>query len=135
MPNEEMGSRALPETPDVDNRVVIATIGGFLLFVAIAMAGIFYQLKTEAPGALRRPNEHQFPQPSLQKAPRNDLQQFESRQRAELSGYGWVDRGQGLAKIPIEDAMRIIAARGEHGYDPLDSPAAAVPPTDQGAQR
>ena len=36
-----------------------------------------------------------------------------------LSGYGWVDRSKGIARIPIDEAMRIIAARGDHAYDPL----------------
>ena len=40
-----------------------------------------------------------------------------------LSGYGWVDRSKGIARIPIEDAMRIISARGDHAYDPLEPPA------------
>lgn len=134
MPNEEMGSRALPETPEVDIRVVITTVGGFLLFVAASMAAIFFYLNADAPGALKQRREQQFPQPALQKAPQNDLLNFEDRQRAELSGFGWVDKGQGLAKIPIEDAMRLIVARGEHAYDPLEPSAPAAPPA-EGEQR
>ena len=42
-----------------------------------------------------------------------------------LSGYGWVDRSKGIARIPIEDAMRIISTRAEHAYDPLESPPTA----------
>lgn len=133
MPNEEMGSRAQPEKPEVDSRVVIATVGGFVLFVAVSMTAIFLYLKADAPGALKRPNEQQFPQPALQKAPQNDLQKFEERQRAALSGFGWADKSQGLARIPIEDAMRLIVARGEHAYDPLEPAAAAAPA--QGEQR
>jgi hypothetical protein len=29
-----------------------------------------------------------------------------------LSSYGWVDQGTGVVRIPIEDAMRILAERG-----------------------
>ena len=39
-----------------------------------------------------------------------------------LSGYDWVDRSKGLARIPIDDAMRIIAARGDHAYDRSEPP-------------
>lgn len=130
MPNEEMGSRALPEAPEVDNRVVIALVGGFVLFVAVSMTAIFLYLKADAPGALKRPAEQQFPQPALQKAPQNDLQKFEDQQRAALSGFGWVDQRQGIAKIPIQDAMRFILARGEHAYDPLQPPAPAAAPAE-----
>lgn len=135
MPNEEMGSRTLPATPDVASRVVIITVGGFLLFVAIAMCGIFIYLKAAAPGALQHPSERPFPQPTLQKAPQQDLLQFETQQRAQLSGYGWTDRNQGLAKIPIEDAMRIIAARGEHAYDPIGGSPPVAPSPDQGSKQ
>ena len=52
MPNEEMGQRALPQPPDVDSRVVLAVTLGFLVFVAVAMAGLFFYLRADAPGAL-----------------------------------------------------------------------------------
>ncbi len=57
---------------------------------------------------------------ALQRDPQADLKRFEIEQRAELTGYAWVDRQQGIARIPIEEAMRIISARGDHAYDPLD---------------
>jgi hypothetical protein len=122
MPNEEMGNRVLPQPPDVDSRAVIAVTIGFLVFVALSMAGLFFYLRADAPGALNKVPERQFPEPSLQRAPQNDFKQFEAEQRAALSGYAWIDRNQDIARIPIEDAMRIIAARGEHAYDPLDAP-------------
>ncbi len=31
---------------------------------------------------------------------------------AELEGYGWVDRDAGIARIPIERAMDVVAGRG-----------------------
>ena len=122
MPNEEMGHRALPQPPDVDSRVVFTVTMGFLIFVALSMTGLFFYLRADAPGALNTPSERQFPQPALQKAPQSDLRQFEAEQRAALSGYAWVDRNKGIARIPIEDAMRIIAERGEHAYDPIEAP-------------
>jgi hypothetical protein len=121
MPNEEMGHRALPQPPDVDSRVVFAVTIGFLVFVAISMTGLFFYLRADAPDALNTPSERQFPEPALQKAPQNDLKNFEAEQRAALSGYAWIDRSHGIARVPIEDAMQIIAARAEHAYDPIDA--------------
>lgn len=34
------------------------------------------------------------------------------RQRAELERFGWVDRQQRIIHMPIEEAMRLVAARG-----------------------
>ena len=122
MPNENMGSRRLPQPPDVATGIVIAAIAGFLGFVALSMTGLFFYLRSAAPVVFKAAVEHHFPKPTLQKRPQDDLRRFEREQRAALSGYGWVDRSKGLVRIPIEEAMRIIAARGDHAFDPLDPP-------------
>lgn len=125
MPNEEMGQRSLPEPPAVASAIVFTATGGFLLFVALAMFAIYFYLSVGAPDALRPVVEHSFPQPALQKAPQNDLQQYETEQRAALSGYSWIDQARGIARLPIGDAMEIVIKRGAHAYDPLDQ---ATPP-------
>jgi hypothetical protein len=134
MPNEEMGSRALPQPPGVENRVILMVVGGFLAFVAAAIFGIMLFLKTEAPGAFAPRRERPFPGPALQKLPQNDLANFEAAQRSTLSGYGWVDPGHGAVRIPIEQAMQMIAARGEHAYDPLQAPPTSPPEARGGGQ-
>jgi len=49
--------------------------------------------------------------PPLQPDPATDLAQFRAQKEAVLHGYRWIDRAQGIARIPIDDAMRIIAQR------------------------
>lgn len=129
MPNDEMGSRIIPEPPEVATRIVLVAVYGFLGLVALAMTGLFFYLRTSAPSALKQAVEHQFPEPTLQKSPQADLKRFEIEQRMTLSGYAWIDRPNGLAHIPIEEAMRIIAARGDHAYDALDAAANAADPS------
>lgn len=125
MPSDEMGARTVPQPPDVATGVVIMAVAGFLVFVGLTMTGLFFYLRAGAPGALRQASEHRFPAPALQKTPQNDLKRFELEQRMALSGYGWVDRPKGIARIPIEEAMRIVIARGDHAYDPPEpSPTA-----------
>ncbi|MGY3453984.1 hypothetical protein [Bradyrhizobium sp. USDA 4353] len=119
MPTDEMGGRIMSQPPEVETRIVLAVVGGFLLMVAAAVAGLLVFLNTDVPGALAPRHERPFPAPTLQTTPQGDLAKFEAAQRKDLSGYGWVDRDRGLARVPIEDAMRMIAARGEHAYDPL----------------
>lgn len=122
MPNEKMVRRSLPQSPEVATRKVVFSAVGFLGFVALSMAILFLYLKLAAPGAFIPLQQTPFPQPALQDHPREDLKRFEQQQRATLTGYGWVDRSKGLARIPIDQAMRVIAARGAHAYDPLDQP-------------
>ncbi|HKO69331.1 MAG TPA: hypothetical protein VJV58_00210 [Bradyrhizobium sp.] len=120
MPNEEMGSRAIPQPPDVATGTVILSVAGFLSLVAVAMIALFFYLKVGAPTALRQPTQHDFPKPALQTSPKEDLARVEFEQRTGLSGYAWIDRSKGLARIPIDEAMRIVAAKGDHAYDALE---------------
>ncbi len=52
------------------------------------------------------------PEPRLQNSPRQDLKALRAREDWELNHYYWIDKGKGELAIPIEQAMRIIAARG-----------------------
>jgi hypothetical protein len=134
MPNEEMGNRRRPQPPGVANAVVISAVAGFLGFVALSMIGLFFYLRSAAPNAFKPAVENHFPEPALQKHPQADLQDFERAQRAALSGYSWVDQSKGLARIPIEQAMQIVAARGAHAYDAPGQSAATPPTGTDGAQ-
>lgn len=40
------------------------------------------------------------------------LQQFREEQRAALSTYGWLDKGTGAVRIPIDRAKQLIVERG-----------------------
>ena len=88
MPNEKMGNRRLPQPPGVATNTVIAAVAGFLCFVALSMTGLFFYLRSTAPSVFKSAVEHQFPEPTLQKNPQEDLRRIERDQRAALSGYG-----------------------------------------------
>jgi hypothetical protein len=135
MPSEEMGHRRRPQPPDVANRIVIAAAAGFLGLVLLSMTGLFFYLRTAVPGAFKATVEHPFPEPELQKNPQVDLQNFERDQRATLSGYGWVNQPKGIVRIPVEQAMRMIAARGPHAYDAPDQPEITPLPAGAGGVR
>ncbi|MGE7138288.1 hypothetical protein ACQKIE_11720 [Luteibacter sp. NPDC031894] len=47
-------------------------------------------------------------QPALQSEPRRDLDMFRRRQR-NADQWGWVDREHGIARIPVERAMQLMA--------------------------
>jgi hypothetical protein len=49
--------------------------------------------------------------PPLEPDPAATLAQFRAQKAALLEGYGWVDRAHGVAHIPIDVAMRILAAQ------------------------
>ena len=52
------------------------------------------------------------PAPRFQENPQQELQQLREKQKALLEGYGWVNKEAGVARIPIEEAMRLVVERG-----------------------
>jgi hypothetical protein len=52
------------------------------------------------------------PEPRLQPAPARDMEALRAREDAILGTYGWVDRAEGVARIPIDRAIALVARRG-----------------------
>ena len=52
------------------------------------------------------------PSPRFQENPQQELRELRAKQKALLEGYGWVNKEAGIARIPIEDAMKIVVQRG-----------------------
>ncbi|HET6568162.1 MAG TPA: hypothetical protein VFG50_09370 [Rhodothermales bacterium] len=111
------------ETHDVRARSVAyvaigLAVGAILAFSAAAILLRIYQLHTPpvagvpvlesgtAPGAL-------YPTPRLQYDTEADLLHMRAHDDSILSSYGWVNRDSGIVRIPIEQAMSVLAARGE----------------------
>jgi hypothetical protein len=76
-----------------------------------------------------------YPAPELQVNPREDMARFRAAQLKWLNSSGWIDRGHGVTHIPIEEAMREVAAEGIADWPALSSSAGAPPtrpPASQG---
>jgi hypothetical protein len=59
-----------------------------------------------------KPLEH-FPKPNLQiDDDHGQMTALYASQNAKLNCYGWVDRSAGIVRIPIDQAMDLIAQRG-----------------------
>jgi hypothetical protein len=131
MSNDRPQPSYRPEPPAVATRVVVSVALGFLAFVGISLflLRIYYgdeiNQATFAPPAA-------FVRPQLQTDDVADLAKLRNRQRRELSEYAWVDHDKGIVRIPIEDAMKLIVARGADAYAPIDSIAPMQQPADVG---
>lgn len=64
------------------------------------------------------------PGPGLESAPPLDLSQWQAQEMETLTTYGWVDRENGVVRIPIEEAMQRLLEQG--------APARAGEPPDFG---
>jgi len=56
------------------------------------------------------------PAPRLQIDARSGLANFRQNEQSQLDALGWVDRDQNVVRIPIGDAMQIVARRGLPGW-------------------
>jgi hypothetical protein len=65
------------------------------------------------------------PEPRLQDEPFTDWNTLKARQESLLTGYGWVDEGSGVTRIPIDQAMTMVLERGLPVRPASPSPAAS----------
>ncbi len=115
--SESHVTRTEPE--GVSARPVLYVAVGFLLFVGACLGGLYLyysDVVREKPAAKAEP----FPAPQLQSAPSSDLQKLQQKQQAQLQGYAWVDKDQGIVRIPIERAMQIVASKGSAAFGSFD---------------
>jgi len=52
------------------------------------------------------------PVPRVEEHPQLELQQLRTQEDQTLSTYGWVDKKEGIVRIPIERAMELQLQRG-----------------------
>jgi hypothetical protein len=103
----------LPETRDVSPRALLLFGAGLVLFLVLTVVVLRLIFDTNAywplPGAAWRGNEAT---PAMQRFPALDLATFREGEDKELAKLGWVDRKAGIARIPIGDAMELVAKNG-----------------------
>ncbi len=58
------------------------------------------------------PDALEPPGPRLQVRPEIDLDAFRAQEDAILTTYAWVDKEHGVVRIPVAEAMRLVAERG-----------------------
>jgi hypothetical protein len=104
-------------------KLVVIGVGSIVTFgVAVAVSGGLL-------GANRRPATTSAPAPSVAPMTIGTVEQgllvgpargldFARDQRATLDRWGWVDRDAGIARIPIERAMDLVAADAGKGGTP-----------------
>jgi hypothetical protein len=111
------------EKEDINPRSTI-WFGVWILVVMVVVAFLMKPLydllaarevATQSPAAYvddPDPEAIEPPAPRLQVTPERDLAALRAQEDAILGSYAWIDRDGGVARIPIEEAMRIVAERG-----------------------
>ncbi len=73
-----------------------------------------------------RPPEPAFPR--LVTSEPAVLAEFRAQEDTLLTSWGWVEKDRGIARMPIDAAMKIVAARGLPSFPSPAPPAPGVPP-------
>jgi hypothetical protein len=110
----------LYETEDFSPRAIrwfTAGLAVMAVVVFVLMGGLLWVLSDGRPpgqGIVTPtvPAPDMSPAPDLQVASTRDYQEMRAAEEAQLHSYRWVDREAGIAAIPIERAMELLASRG-----------------------
>jgi hypothetical protein len=102
--------------------------------VILAMLALFRALekKDRASNTVLPPNvaanlARTPPEPRLEPFPLALGQRLRAEEDAILKTYGWVDKQAGVARIPIDRAIEILAGRGLPPSKPMPPAAAPLP--------
>jgi hypothetical protein len=113
---------AEPRHERSDIRVgLLAKLGAFLAVLTVVVVfGVLLLFRTvvsreagrEEPRSPLAAEPSDYSGPKLQVSPPDELEAVRAAEREHLSTYGWVDPDAGVVRIPIEQAIDLIAARG-----------------------
>jgi hypothetical protein len=108
-----------------------AAIGGTVILVACGVLLLLHLWNTPPDTQrARMPYTVEIQGPTLQPAPQLDLAQYRAEKQRILDTAAWIDASGGIARIPIADAMAMLAASAAHGSSAAamvaTSPAAAA---------
>jgi hypothetical protein len=109
------------EHSDVNIRTVLTFAAALTVMVAVSaglMYGLFVVLEKQAekrdpPISPVATPANQTPRgPQLLRDEPGNLRKFRQEEAAKLEGYGWMDQGAGIARVPVELAKKLVV---EHG--------------------
>lgn len=107
------------EPDEVNRRWIVVSGVGLALLVALSllmMMGVvwFLNSQSEVVAKTNREANHEISNPKVKVTANQPLQLRNLRESEEqrLNGYEWIDKKAGVARIPIDRAMGILATKG-----------------------
>ena len=106
--------------PDPEIRVrVLTQLMIVLAVVTVAFAALvwplskaFFRAQPPPERAIERIDRSRPAGPLLQVNPTAELEQLRRQEQRVLESYGWVDRGAGVARVPVERALELVLEEG-----------------------
>jgi hypothetical protein len=94
---------------------VLIVVAAFLIHAIVAASYGYFsrtEFRNRQPVTLVQQATHASAVPSLQENPGHDLERLQQSQQKILNSYGWIDRSNGVARIPIQEAMKQVLDKG-----------------------
>jgi hypothetical protein len=109
-----------------------------VIVVALLMWGLLHyfdkrKAQEAPPPSPLAPEVRVPPEPRLQgapgsvKSPAEDIRRFREQEDQMLNSYGWIDQQNGIIRIPIEQAKKLIEQKGALTTPPSASQGAVAP--------
>jgi hypothetical protein len=106
---------------ELDLRSIIGFSVGVIVVTIIAALVMWWmsvtfkhqeEAKDRAPSPIAEARVDSIPPgPRLQPAPPRDLDELVARDKEALTTYGWIDPAHGVARIPVDRAISILAEK------------------------
>src|SRR5271170_4293634 len=134
------------EESEVSVRLIVVSLGFLAIFtfiICLLVVGIFRYFHSYygTDEAIKLSQPVIPPQPRIEVAPYEELQQLRAREDHILNSYAWVDQKTGTVRVPIDRAIDLLAAKGLPSHNYLDdilagkkAPAPAKPSDSGGKQ-
>jgi len=105
------------ETTDMNPKYAVYFVVGLSIVLLLTCIGLWWMFRTlvgrqqraESPTFAVQPERVVPPEPRLEVNPTTDYGETLAREEDMLRQYEWIDRQKGIARIPIERAMDILA--------------------------
>jgi hypothetical protein len=111
------------EESEANVRLVVVSLAGLAvvaLVVFVLVVGIFrYFYDTDKTGEAQRQPVIP-PEPRIEVAPYEQLQQMRAREEHIQNTYAWVDKSAGTVRVPVGRAIDMLAAKGLTSHNYLD---------------
>jgi hypothetical protein len=92
--------------------VLLAVSFGFVYFVFTKWRGDYLASQPQPSPVAARAGDRLPPLPRLQTTPYVDLKAFQASEDEVLTTYAWVDKEKGVVRLPIDEAIALVAERG-----------------------
>jgi len=122
------------EEREVDVRTIVVSLAALLvgaMLAAFLTIGIFrYFHSANKVDQTAKENPQQIPpEPRVEERPYEQLISVRAREERILNSYAWVDRKEGTVRVPISNAIDMLAQKGLPSHDYLgDILAGKKPP-------